>query len=59
MFKDGRYSPPQSAVFTGYSSTSAAELTCIHQRASDTDESSYGAVSGEIHGRTLVKLYVF
>jgi hypothetical protein len=27
MFKDGRYSPPQSAVFTGYSSKSAAEHT--------------------------------
>jgi hypothetical protein len=49
MFKDGRYSPPQNAVFTWYSSTSAAEHTCIliHQRASDTDEISYGAVSGE------------
>jgi hypothetical protein len=37
MFKDERYSPPQSAVFTGYSSKSAAEHTCIsiHQRASD------------------------
>jgi hypothetical protein len=34
MFKDGRYSLPQTAVFTGYSSTSAAEDTCIsiHQR---------------------------
>ena len=61
MFKDGRYSPPQSAVFTGYSSTSAAEHTCIsiHQRASDTDETSYDAVSEEKHGRTLIKLYVF
>ena len=49
MFKDGRYSPPQSALFTGYSSTSAAEHTCIsiHQMAS------------EKHGRTLIKLYVF
>jgi hypothetical protein len=28
-------------------------------RASDTDETSYGAVSGEKHGRTLIKLYVF
>jgi hypothetical protein len=47
MFKDGRYSPPQNAVFTGYSSKSAAEHTSIHQRASDTKETSYGAVSGE------------
>jgi hypothetical protein len=31
----------------------------IHQRASDTDETSYGAVSGEKHGRTLIKLYIF
>jgi hypothetical protein len=31
MFKDGRYSPPQGAVFTGYSSTSAADHTCAYQ----------------------------
>jgi hypothetical protein len=45
----------QYLLFTGYSSTSVVERTCIsiHQRASDTDEVSYGAVSGEKHGRTL------
>jgi hypothetical protein len=33
----------------------------IHQSAaaSDTDETSYGAVSGEKHGRTLIELFVF
>jgi hypothetical protein len=31
----------------------------LSEVASDTDETSYGTVSGEKHGCTLIKLYVF